>query len=688
VLIPISHEDQKLARLPWVTIALLAVNVLVFLLTLPLVTQEAAETRNRIQRVQEILHFVVEHPYLRIPEELAGQIPEELARAVAAVPPPAHLSAETIAEEQAQLDRLWSEFKAMTSISVYRKYGYIPAHPSPVTLFTAMFMHAGWMHLLGNMLFLWLSGGSLEDRWGRVFFLILYLVSGVAATLIHAAMTPRSDIPLVGASGAIAGLMGAFLIRLTTTRIRFFYWIFFFRGTFYAPAWVMLPLWLLEQLLMARTGTEGGVAVWAHIGGFGLGAVAATIVMLTDLEKKVLAPAVTKKTAWASPPQLTGALEKLDRGNVDGAIKDLEALLRAKPDDIDARVSLIDARTRKGDPVAAGKDSARLVGAYLKARDMAGAIAAAKEHRQAFPNVPLLARDQVALAADCEKRTDYQEAATRYQEAIAAGPDDPLAPKALVGYGRLLLQAFNQPAEALEVLERARSHPRATPEFQQVSAQLIASAREAMETATAGAGPESEPRATPEPAHELVHDLSDPEPVRELVHDLSAAEPPSAEGPAEPPPAPPPDRSLAPVSVRAVGIDARGLTLEDRQGGASQLPWQKVTAVSVARIGQPEAPDQTPAALILDLILGPDANPSDARVHCVRLSVGDLAIPQLQSEPSRLRAFQRLVATILKAAGATPYPSREACMGLQSFPTFSDLTAYEADLIARLSTDG
>jgi membrane associated rhomboid family serine protease len=677
VLIPISHEEQRLARLPWVTIALLVANVLVFLLTLPLVTQEAAETRNRIQRVQEVLRFVVEHPYLRIPEELAGQMPEELARAVAAVPPPASLSAEAIAEEQAKLDRLWREFKAMTSTSVYRKYGYIPAHPSPLALFTSMFMHAGWMHLLGNMLFLWLSGGSLEDRWGRAFFLILYLVSGVAATLIHAAMTPRSDIPLVGASGAIAGLMGAFLIRLTTTRIRFFYWLFFFRGTFHAPAWVMLPLWLLQQLFMARTGTEGGVAVWAHIGGFGLGAVVATIVMLTDLEKKVLAPAVKKKTTWASPPQLTAVLEKLDRGNVDGAIKDLEAILRAKPDDIDARVSLIDARTRKGDHAAAGKDSARLVGAYLKARDMVGAIAAAKEHRQAFPNVPLLPRDQLALAADCEKRTDYQEAATRYQEAIAAGPDDPLAPKALVGYGRLLLQAFNQPAEALEVLERARAHPRATPEFQQVSTQLIASATEAMGTATAGAGPEGEPRATSEPAPEPVHDLSAPE----------APEPPSSEGPAEPPPAPPPDRSLAPVSARAVGIDARGLMLEDRQGGASQLPWQKVTGVSVARIGQPEAPDQTPASLILDLVMGPDASAPDERIHCVRLSVSDLAIPQLQSEPSRLRAFQRLVATVLKAAGATPYPSREACMGLQGFPTFPDLTAYEADLIGRLSTD-
>ncbi len=236
MLIPISHEEQRVARLPWVTILLVAANVAVFLLTLPAVERQASEAR---QRAQEIVRFAIEHPYLRLPEELAY---------LPAMPPPANKGAEVIAEEQAYLDRLWSALQATSSISVYRTYGYIPAEPSPLALFTSMFMHGGWLHLLGNMLFLWLSGGSLEDRWGRVFFLILYLVSGVGATLMHAAMTPHSPLPLVGASGAIAGLMGAFLIRLTTTRIRFFYWILLFRGTFEAPAYVVLPLWLLQQL--------------------------------------------------------------------------------------------------------------------------------------------------------------------------------------------------------------------------------------------------------------------------------------------------------------------------------------------------------------------------------------------------------------------------------------------------------
>ena len=655
MLIPIGHEEQRVARLPWVTILFVAANVVVFLLTLPVVNQQAAETH---QRLQEILRFAIEHPYLQLPEELAHFVPARR--------PPADLSAEVIAEEQARLDRLWSDFQTTTSLSVYRRYGYIPAEPRLLALFTSMFMHAGWLHLLGNMLFLWLSGGSLEDRWGRIFYLILYLVSGGVATLMHAAMAPHSHIPLVGASGAIAGLMGAFLVRLATTRIRFLYWLLFFRGTFEAPAYVMLPLWLLQQFAMARTGTEGGVAVWAHIGGFAFGALVAILVRLTDLEEKVLAPAVKKKTTWTASDRLTAALGKLDQGNVDGAILDLEALLKATPDDIEARTSLIDAHSRKGDQAAAGRESALLVGAYLKARDMAGAMAAAREHKQAHPDVPLPVRDQLALAVDCEKRQDYQEAAARYQDAIATGSDDPLAPRALVGYGRLLLRVFKEPAEALEVLERARAHPLVTPEFQQVSTEMIALAKRALPPTAGRWG------AEPEAAHE---------PPQHLL----TLEVPMHEAPAVKIPAATQALSLAPVPVRAVGIDARGLTLQDRRGGTGQLPWQKVTAVSVAGIGHPEGTDQVAETLILDLILASNAAPADGRIRCLRLAISDLAIPQLQSEPSPLRAFQRLVATILKATGATAHPSREACLGLRPFPSFPDLTAYEADLITHLS---
>jgi hypothetical protein len=112
-----------------------------------------------------------------------------------------------------------------------------------------------------------------------------------------------------------------------------------------------------------------------------------------------------------------------------------------------------------------------------------------------------------------------------------------------------------------------------------------------------------------------------------------------------------------------------------------------VTTVSVASIGQPGGEDQVAETLILDLILATSATPENGRIRCLRLSLSDLAIPQLQAESSPIRAFQRLVATILKVTGATAHPSREACLGLRPFPSFSDLAAYETDLITHLSIE-
>jgi tetratricopeptide (TPR) repeat protein len=483
-------------------------------------------------------------------------------------------------------------------------------------------------------------------------------------------MHSQSLVPLVGASGAIAGLMGAFLIRLATTRIRFFFWFYFLRGTFYAPAYVALPLWLLQQFAMAWSGTAGGVAVWAHIGGFVVGAAVAIAIRLTDLEARILAPGVAKKTAWRPSDQLAQALEKLDGGNTDGAIADLQGLLRAQPDNIEAQASLVTAYMRKEDRAAAGRESARLVGAYVRAREMDGAIAAALEHRQGHPDVPLAMRDLLALAAHREKLQQYHEAAGLYRDAISAWPDDALAPKALVGFGRLQHQALKEPEAALALLERARRHAKATPEFQKASEQLIAAIHQ--ERRSAGRPPSAAGPAETGPSY-------GEEPPAPGLADVPVIE--EAEAVA---PAPPPDRRLVPIRMRAVGIDARGLHLQGRGGKTGHLAWQQVKGVSVAAVGKPTEPGGAPDHLILDLLTAEKTPQPDGAVRCIRLTIQDLAVPQLQSEASALRGFQRLVATILKTTGARAHPDREACLGLSGFPDFPDLAAYEADLLSRL----
>src|SRR5262250_1405851 len=137
---------------------------------------------------------------------------------------------------------------------------------------TSMFLHGGWMHVLGNMWFLWLFGNNVEDSMGRVRYIIFYLLCGIAAAMLQVVANPRSVIPMVGASGAISGVMGAYLILYPRVRVHCLIFLGFFITTVTLPAWTMLLYWFGLQFvsglfgLMASEG--GGVAFWAHVGGF------------------------------------------------------------------------------------------------------------------------------------------------------------------------------------------------------------------------------------------------------------------------------------------------------------------------------------------------------------------------------------------------------------------------------------
>lgn len=141
-----------------------------------------------------------------------------------------------------------------------------------LTPFTSMFMHGGWMHLIGNMLFLWIYGNNVEDYFGPIKFLLFYFVAGLAATALYTLFSPSSDIPLVGASGAIAGVMGAYIVLHPKAKITVLI-IFFFIQFIKLPAKVVLGIWFIYQILMSVLGSTsgGGVAWMAHVGGFAFG---------------------------------------------------------------------------------------------------------------------------------------------------------------------------------------------------------------------------------------------------------------------------------------------------------------------------------------------------------------------------------------------------------------------------------
>jgi membrane associated rhomboid family serine protease len=159
------------------------------------------------------------------------------------------------------------------------EWAFIPArfsgHPAAnvATVFSAMFMHGGWLHLLGNMLFLWIFGDNVEDRLGHIKFLVFYLLAGVAATFAQYAIAPESGVPNVGASGAIAGVLGAYILMFPQARVN----VLLGRQIVAMPAFAVLGMWIVLQLvsgagtIAATDESSGGIAYMAHIGGFAAG---------------------------------------------------------------------------------------------------------------------------------------------------------------------------------------------------------------------------------------------------------------------------------------------------------------------------------------------------------------------------------------------------------------------------------
>lgn len=161
----------------------------------------------------------------------------------------------------------------------YQAYAIIPAEISrgedSLTLLTSVFIHGGLMHLGGNMLFLWIFGDNLEDEMGHIPFLLFYLASGIGAGLIHVFAAPFSEVPTIGASGAIAGVMGGYLLLFPRARVDILIILIVFFRIITVPAALMLGLWLALQIFggLGSDPDQGGVAYWAHAGGFAVGLV-------------------------------------------------------------------------------------------------------------------------------------------------------------------------------------------------------------------------------------------------------------------------------------------------------------------------------------------------------------------------------------------------------------------------------
>ncbi len=335
MLIPYGLDDAHVSRVPWVSIALLAANVLVWIAT-GIVSDH--ELRAHAAGA-ELERYLEEHPYLRAPPALKrfGITAHDGAEA------PAHVDT---AAEQAHLDALVQSFVEAWEAQPVWRFGLVPARGAaqPGWL-THMFLHGGFMHLLGNMLvFFLICAPFLEDAWGAGFFLGFYLLGGLFAALAQALPDMSSQIPCVGASGAISACLGAFSVRFATRRVRVAYLFVLpplriLRGTTLVRAWAWGLLGLGGDLLglaMSSASQGGGVAYAAHVGGFLFGALAAFATARSGREWKQ----ARAGGDFVVHPSIEKGDEALALGRAAQARAEYERALAASPADGEARLRL------------------------------------------------------------------------------------------------------------------------------------------------------------------------------------------------------------------------------------------------------------------------------------------------------------------------------------------------------------
>ena len=438
ILLPIGRDDAEIRRHAWVSYVIIALNVLAFV---------AVETASRSSKMVALQleftktgSYLMQKPYLEIPAEMAPLIGEGGKQQLAArrkmlgegeLPPK-----RVIEREQREVDAMAAKVMQGYRSLPHIRFGYIPTRGGLLTLITSMFVHAGFMHLFGNLLFFFVSGPFVEDVFGRPLFAALYVAGGFAATLTYAAKHSDGTIPLVGASGAIAAVMGVYFIRFFRSKVEFLFVPFLLRPQmhfrFFLPAFVVLPLWFLQQWLQMQREGGGGTAFSAHVGGFVFGVVVALLVKAVGFEQKYVNPVVEQQTTWSMDERTLKAME---------ALRDAEAI---------GEDSLIDSA------------ATQLLARYNEEKQLD--LAAELIHDVTANREARIPKFLTRAAAFAERSGDRDWALTLYQRLFETDPNSPTAVQSLVKIGALL-RGSGDVRGARESYQKARAHPACSAEW-------------------------------------------------------------------------------------------------------------------------------------------------------------------------------------------------------------------------------
>jgi membrane associated rhomboid family serine protease len=492
MLIPLRHENMQGRRLPVITFGIIALNCLIFLGTHWTMEKQGPEFGE--VRVH-LLILAGMHPDVKITGK-AQQFISDVQTTNPALWKEAQSENRDIHDAwdarmrlmadqdpdavQEEMDTLCQKYDELEASSISLHYGYVPAHPTLTGLIAGNFLHGGWLHLIGNMWFLWLSGALLEDTWGRIIYPAFYMIAGMLAFQVHAMVNPNSLSPLIGASGAIAGLMGAFLVRFPTTKIEMGWLLFFRFYKFKVQAYWLLPLWLLQEVLYgSAAGAGSGVAHWAHVGGFVFGALIAVGVRKSGLEQ-MAEQGIQDKISWVSHPQLVTAGEQMEAGKLDEAIGSLNKVLAEKPDSTDAYRMLQRIYWQKNDLPAHREALTKLLALEIKANDRDSAAQTCQEFRNAGGE-QLPAPLWLEFCRQLETQPDVSHAADEYADLANSYPAEKQGLLAQMAAGRLYLKRLNRPSDALSFYEAASASTVPHGDWQPTIDKGIAEAKKAMD---------------------------------------------------------------------------------------------------------------------------------------------------------------------------------------------------------------
>jgi len=469
MLLPIGHENMQARRWPVITIGLIVLNTIIFVATNATMEQESPELG---KTKAHIILLAAAHPELTMTDDeqkLVDSFKKDNPAEWTKLQSPMHdlvdgwdaqmRLKENKQDLQADMDSLGAKLTEMAGSSILERYAFTPAHPRAITYLTANFLHGGWLHLIGNMWFLWLAGFVLEDVWGRPLYLAFYLLGGAAALQVHAWTNPDSIIPCVGASGAVAALMGAFLTRFPKMKIEMIWLFGFFRTyRFKAAAYWLLPLWVLMEVFYGTLmGKMGGVAHWAHVGGFVFGALGAFALRYTGFENRVTEK-VEKQTAWEADPEIDHANKLMETGQFDEAVAAVKQHLSAKPNSIDGWNILRQLYWRRNEVPEYREATLKACELQLRANN----AEAAWQDYEDFKNTggdKLPAAPWLELCRFLEERENYDRALSELESLIKTYPKERQGLMAQMAAARICLKRLNRVEEAIKFYKAAGESP-------------------------------------------------------------------------------------------------------------------------------------------------------------------------------------------------------------------------------------